>query len=276
MKGVTAGKNYQRFINRNNKSYRHGGDRLDTWIQKLLEIESDRRAPCLVLDIGANIGTRSDLYSKWSRCIVHAYEPMPSTYSSLIKYLKSRKVRKVFPHNIALGSGKRNVTFRFSGKSGGASLLSTKRRGKKISVQVSTVDFEFPSASNILFVKIDAEGLDLEVLRGMEGALNRGGITAFIWEHHGTHVLQGNVKYSAHEAVRFVEKRGYHVYIAGSDNAKLKALRVDGGHWDRMYDIMGKGPYFAGVLDFFAIKKNHPFEKRYISSSLLHPSCLQD
>ena len=65
------------------------------------------------------------------------------------------------------------------------------------------------------------------------------------------------------------------MYIAGSDEGNLKSLRVDRRHWRRFYEIQGKGVWLAGVVDFFAIIAQHPFE-RIIANTLVSPNCLEE
>ena len=125
----------------------------------------------------------------------------------------------------------------------------------------------------ILFIKIDAEGLDLQVIRGMESLLAPKKVISFIWEHHGSIFMNGNIGLAQAE-VQYVSSFGYHIYIAGSEKGNLKTLRVDGNNWRRFYEIQGKGVWLAGVVDFFAIVAGHPFE-RVIHDTLITPRCLE-
>jgi FkbM family methyltransferase len=131
-----------------------------------------------VFDVGANIGQTSlKVLAHFPNAEVYSFEPHPDTFRTLAAGLKGRRAEAV---NLAL-----------SDKSGKAELFTYEtdlinsltptatfavqfgKRGKKIPVQVSTVD-EFCSSRNINAIdvlKVDTEGCDLEVLKGATLAL---------------------------------------------------------------------------------------------------------
>ena len=185
------------------------------------------------------------------------------------------KTGRLNVHKIGLGGGNEVVQVEAThGRSGSGSLLNKGSSKSSFEVRVETISEFFKDYIGlILFIKIDAEGLDLQVIRGMENLLAPKKVVSFTWEHHGSIFMNGNIGLAQAE-VQYVSSFGYHIYIAGSEKGNLKTLRVDGNNWRRFYEIQGKGVWLAGVVDFFAIVAGHPFEK-VIHDTLITPRCLE-
>ena len=134
------------------------------------------RADALVFDIGANRGQRSKIFSDIGAKVV-AFEPQ----SYCISHLKSRFRRneKVKIREIALGSSKRIETM-YTSDFDTISTLSKNHRDqfarkvfkeakwdKTIKVPISTLDHEISIHGKPDFVKIDVEGYEYEVIKGL-------------------------------------------------------------------------------------------------------------
>lgn len=273
---VITRNSYRENINKNLVSYRHGGDRLDSWISII--IREYATSPCIIIDVGANVGKNTMAYVKQNLvCEVHAFEPMQDTYDKLMKKLErsNHNQSRLTLHKLGIGDRSHVVRVQKTPeKSGEGSLLRTGSGEHSFDVKVRALSDLFKDYNGLFtFVKIDAEGYDVQAIRGMEYFLVRKQIVSFIWEHHGSIFLKGNIGLT-HAEVQYVSSFGYHVYVAGSDKGNLKTLRVDGEHWRRFYEVQGKGVWLAGVIDFFAIIAGHPFEK-VISITLVSPHCLE-
>mmetsp|Transcript_5767 Transcript_5767/g.16946 ORF Transcript_5767/g.16946 Transcript_5767/m.16946 type:complete len:391 (+) Transcript_5767:330-1502(+) len=264
--GVITRKSYRENINKNLVSYRHGGDRLDSWIS--LIIRKYATSPCIIIDVGANVGKNTMAYVKQNlHCDVHAFEPMQNTYETLMNNLKkggatskAMEYGRLRVHKLAIGDRSHVVRVQKTPeKSGEGSLLLTGSGKYSFDVRVRALSDLFKDHNGLFtFVKIDAEGFDVQAIRGMEYFLARKRVVSFIWEHHGSIFLKGNIGLAQAE-VQYVSSFGYHVYIAGSDEGNLKTLRVDGDHWRRFYEVQGKGVWFAGVIDFFCNNRRSSF-----------------
>jgi FkbM family methyltransferase len=125
-------------------------------------------------DIGANIGLFSVSYAKrYPGSKVMAFEPMPLNYLILQENIALNHLRNIAAHQIAIGNDNSKVTLR--GKKepgwGGSSLLREEIEGEDIFVvDVFSVDHlcltrKYPAPT---FVKIDVEGFEMEVFKGME------------------------------------------------------------------------------------------------------------
>jgi len=278
---VITRSSYRENINKNLVSYRHGGDRLDSWI---LQIIGDYPSqPCLIIDVGANMGKNTKAYVKRNKvCEIHAFEPILDTYKVLLRNLEkdsatsfALKTGRLNVHKIGVGAASEVLHVESAHRrSGSGSLLNKASSKSSFEVRVETISEFFKDfMGQILFLKIDAEGLDLQVIRGMENLLASKKVISFIWEHHGSIFMDGNIGLAQAE-IQYVSSFGYHIYIAGSEIGNLKTLRVDGNNWRRFYEIQGKGVWLAGVVDFFAIVAGHPFEK-IIYDTVVSPRCLE-
>lgn len=139
-----------------------------------LLLESARDC-AIVFDIGANVG----FYSlHWSRRLakhgaVHAFEPVPRTYSRLARNVALNGLSDVVTvNNLGLSDqtrGDRMFLPNFSG-SGAASIINLhpEESSEEVDVRLTTLD-KYVSDNQIIcldLMKIDVEGAELMVLRG--------------------------------------------------------------------------------------------------------------
>lgn len=138
--------------------------------------------PGIVLDIGANIGTFCcEIASRFPNYTIHAFEPVPLTFSELEKNIELNDFKNIVSHNIGI-SNKVGVvegqTAHSEGSFGSITLseeVETLRSNDIIHVKslydVFTVDsFEFESVS---LIKIDVEGMEHEVFLGAVDTIKR-------------------------------------------------------------------------------------------------------
>lgn len=118
----------------------------------------------MVLDIGACIGEFS-IYCAKEGAEVFAFEPMESNRMALQKNMELNHVKAtVFP--IGLGRETEQIQMNFDSVNTGASGISNSPQNPK-SVNISSLDgvFEKNESQHIL-IKIDAEGMELDILKG--------------------------------------------------------------------------------------------------------------
>ncbi len=128
-----------------------------------------------VLDVGANLGLYSVLLSRLVGPAgkVIAFEPDPGLYALLRENCAANGALNVSAHNLALGSApERMVLSRLTLNSGdnhlGADAGTTFRR--PVEVEVEALDTLMPGLRPDL-VKVDVQGWELKVLRGLERML---------------------------------------------------------------------------------------------------------
>ena len=130
----------------------------------------------LVFDVGANVGNYSDVFSEL-RAKVVAVEPNPECWENLHRLAR---VRQVYVEQCAVGaapgraklricesSGLSTLSDRWCEEVGGSAPNSDLKWLGTCEVEVVTLDQLMARYGVPSFVKVDAEGYDDEVLRGM-------------------------------------------------------------------------------------------------------------
>lgn len=116
-----------------------------------------------VLDIGANIGFYSLLMSRMvgDSGKVYAFEPEPRNFEILQKNIALNKITNVIVSNLAL-SDKVGKSFMELSSDSGQHRLSD----SGVEIQTTTID-EYFKDTKIDFIKMDAEGSEGKILKGM-------------------------------------------------------------------------------------------------------------
>lgn len=134
----------------------------------------------LVFDIGANYGNRVQTFLSLG-CKVVAVEPLPECF----RYLKYKYGRKARLENICVGPARTEAQLSV-GRINVVSTLSTEFMDRtiesgrfdrdewqyKINVQVLTLDDLISKYGMPRFIKLDTEGYEREVIKGLSGAAN--------------------------------------------------------------------------------------------------------
>src|SRR3989339_777389 len=122
------------------------------------------------LDIGANIGFYSLLVVKRRPEIkIISFEPVRETFDRLIKNIKKNNFTNITAHNIGLANENTRRDIFLTTELGHNSFLSNSNLVEKVLVK-KTDDFLVLKDKKI-FIKIDTEGYEFEVIKGMEELL---------------------------------------------------------------------------------------------------------
>jgi FkbM family methyltransferase len=127
------------------------------------------KAGDVAVDIGGNIG----LYTSWlSRCVgaqgqVHTFEPVPVLQDAVRRTVARNHLTNVRVSDCALGAREETISIVLDPFNSGNNWLSHKAApGQSIPVRVVPLDdFEFERPPS--FIKIDVQGWEVEVFRGM-------------------------------------------------------------------------------------------------------------
>lgn len=131
----------------------------------------------IFIDIGANRGLYSVLAcTKYKYSKVHAFEPNQDMVAVIKENLVLNKIEdRVTIHSIALGSEPAEINFTVDPlHKGGGRIESTTRSADIASIiRVDTLDASLDESTKriISFIKIDTEGYELAVLKGMKQTL---------------------------------------------------------------------------------------------------------
>ena len=155
-------------------------------------IQSLLKSGDLFIDVGANIGFLSMVgaVSVGKKGEVIAFEPVPSTYAILKENKSLNKMNNLQLNSFALGSKNENVLiYEETNNRGGASIAIKRSENDGIPVEVKRLD-ELILDRPVQLIKIDVEGLELEVLKGGE-QLIRKDHPALIVEYSESRVEEG-------------------------------------------------------------------------------------
>lgn len=181
------------------------------------------KSPC-VMDIGANMGWYSiNIAKTYPSSKVHAFEPIPKTYSFLEQNIKLNQVSNVIAHPFGLSNERKDLTFYFypeGGVNASAANLSERDDVELVTCHVETLD-DFVSANNLHvdFIKCDVEGAELFVYQGAKKTLQLEQPIVF------TEMLRkwaAKFNYHPNEIIALFSSFGYRCFYA--DRSTLKEL----------------------------------------------------
>jgi len=144
-------------------------------IRLFVELLKNMESP-VVLDIGANIGNHTLVFSRYADT-VYSFEPIPEIFSVLSRNIAQNGIENVHAFNKALSDscGRQVIYINREGNLG-ASSLHRKTGDTEEAVIDSVRGDDFLSESGIErvdLIKMDVEGHEFNVLAGLEHAISR-------------------------------------------------------------------------------------------------------
>jgi FkbM family methyltransferase len=152
----------------------------------------------LILDIGAASGETCILFSKaFPSVIVHGFEPIAKTFQLLSKNIESYKNIKV--HHTALGSAKStskiNIMSRITSSSLFQSEPNSNFNGENYfdtigveEINIEKLDSMINQNQNVMLIKMDVQGFELEVLKGAIETLKRTRFVLLEMQNHEIYI----------------------------------------------------------------------------------------
>ena len=183
------------------------------------------RPGMVVVDVGANLGLYSLLFSKLvgSSGSVIAFEPEPDMFEALARNCERNAAGNIVLVNQALGSTPGTALLSRSLVHGGDNRLALGHKAgfsRMVPVQVVTLD-EAIGQRRVDFIKIDVQGWEGEVFRGMEGVLANNPDLQIYFEFWPRGLT--NAGSSPAELLGRLRDRGFH--LAAQIKGELKPLR---------------------------------------------------
>lgn len=189
------------------------------------------------VDVGANVGafslSASDIVGAAGR--IYAIEPSPCIYNALIKNIKLNNFTNIVPLLMAVSKINGIVSFEALPQDNwgmNRRVASTSQHGvvNVASITLASI-LKHYNAQNCDVVKIDVEGMELEVLQGLD-------FDAGIRPHHiiveYIPSLQSRMNYAAGDLPEFLEKSGYELkdingkhFVIGEELEENNLLAVD-------------------------------------------------
>jgi FkbM family methyltransferase len=187
----------------------------------------------MFVDVGANVGHWTEYFLRNSSARGILFEPSEHCAALLKEKFESRPITL---RNVAVGDTNGSISFVEEGEFGESSAvaetyLPSERPGKTVVKQVPivTLDQELMTLDcDVDFLKIDAEGYDLNVLKGSELVLRKGRVRFVQFEYNSNWLGTGA---SLRSAKSFLEALGFEVLLIRSTGLH----HLDYGLWGDYY-----------------------------------------
>jgi FkbM family methyltransferase len=186
-------------------------------------VENALRSGMTVLDIGAHHGLYTLLASRrvGPQGRVVSFEPSVRERNHLLRHLRLNRCKNVQVEAVALGSlSASSELFVVQGIATGCNCLRPPNVAEpttKIAVEIRTLDedLERLGIRRVDFIKIDAEGAELDVFMGAKRLLEREPRPVMLVEVHDTRTIVWG--YRAREILTFLRKLRYRCFFLSGD-----------------------------------------------------------
>jgi FkbM family methyltransferase len=174
----------------------------------------------VILDVGANIGWYSMLFSKrFPLSKIYSFEPIQDTYKYLVTNITLNHASNVFPFNIGLSEKEGSSTYFYF--PGGSVLASEKNliqcsKAQETVCKVDVLDkfITTQKIDRIDLIKCDVEGAELFVIKGGTSSINKFLPIIFI-ELFERWTVQFN--YHPNDVIQMLNEAGYECFLANRD-----------------------------------------------------------
>lgn len=179
-----------------------------------------------VFDIGGNVGWYAiGLYKVKNNMDIHTFEPIPSTYESLVCNAKMNGA-KIKINNFGLSNKKEDLTFYFHKEgsvNASAALMNDDRENIEVKCHVDTLDnyFKEHKLQDLDFIKCDVEGAELFAFQGGMETIEKYKPIIF------TEMLRkwsAKFNYHPNEIISLFKEIGYTCYYVVDD--KLQEIKI--------------------------------------------------
>ena len=132
-----------------------------------------------VIDIGANIGYHTLLFSKWVKPYgkIFAFEPDPTNFKLLKKNITANQIKNIVSFKNAVSDKNDKISLFLSEDNSGDHrindllIFKNDNMRKKIGTHSVKLDSVFSKSQKIDFIKIDIQGSEIQALNGMQNIL---------------------------------------------------------------------------------------------------------
>jgi FkbM family methyltransferase len=188
----------------------------------------------MFFDVGANIGSYTVLASGHAGACTIAFEPIPSTFKILQKNIKLNKIDTLVKAlNVGAGSEAGNLVFTglYDSENHVVSKSESVSEENSFELPVVTID-EIAYANQVpVLIKIDVEGFETEVLKGMKSILKDDDLKAVIIELNGSGNRYGYDENKIHQS--FIVA-GFNAYEYEPISRNLRPIN-EHGHLNTLY-----------------------------------------
>jgi FkbM family methyltransferase len=173
-----------------------------------------------IYDVGAHEGMFSMFFSRavGENGKVIIFEPHPENCSRILENLKLNKMSNVELRSIGLGKekGKALLTFPDHDLARGTAVkeirskILAEKGAKTVEIEIDSLDHQIQDLPPPDFIKIDVEGMELDVLLGMQDTIKTYKPRLLI-EIHGTGKGEQSKVENAQRVIEFLNQKGYSI-----------------------------------------------------------------
>lgn len=184
-----------------------------------------------VLDVGSNFGWYTALFSHLVGPTgrVHAFEPLPAAFAETTETVELNRLSQATVHNVAVSDSPGNLVFSLDPKrSEIASALEGATGTERVECRTTTLDHFIAESGleEVHLVKVDVEGLELEVLRGADELLrNQGPVLSLEFAGY----LLRSRGLAPDVILSFLKERGYTRFLKVAPGCRPTELSTLGG-----------------------------------------------
>ena len=128
-----------------------------------------------IIDLGANIGTHSIIYSNYTNGTVYSFEPQKVVFDILNKNVELNKCKNIITHNFGGSNINKkfymNACYKNKDNQGAFKIDETLDNTNGLEIECRIID-EL-NIENVCYIKIDVEGHEYEALLGLKKILLR-------------------------------------------------------------------------------------------------------
>tara|TARA_B100000989_G_C19474442_1_gene442239 strand:- start:231 stop:1043 length:813 start_codon:yes stop_codon:yes gene_type:complete len=157
-------------------------------VKEFVSKKNQQNSDIHLVDVGANIGTHTVGFADIYKSAV-SYEPNPIISNLLEVNISINKIKNVTVRKIALSDIRQNMILNVPQENHGNASLQKMHSDESFELQTSTIDNELLgkySSGNLILLKIDVEGHELEVIKGGKEFLLKHNVI-IVLEHTKSH-----------------------------------------------------------------------------------------
>ena len=171
------------------------------------------------IDIGSNIGNHAIEFAKYFKKVI-CYEPNPRAYDLLATNTKHLKNVEVF--NWGIGSKEEYLQLQENiNNIGGSSAKYQIDEKNIVNIEIKPLDNDFDSLKKVMLLKIDVEGMEIDVLRGAEKIIAKF-YPLICFEQHKTDFLKS---FHETEVIDWLREKDYKIFAIHKPTKKNIIVR---------------------------------------------------
>ena len=214
---------------------------LRKWLKKKIKFG-------VALDVGAYIGNHSLFFSKYFKKVI-SFEPNPDSFELLKLNVKEKKNIKIFNYGLSNKKSTKNF-YSYYSNYGGSSVIKNERIPyKKFKATFNKFD-QLNIRERIDLVKIDVEGDELNVLKGLEKTLGKFS-PIVLFESQKKDIVNGSSK-----VINFLKSKKYNKFYSIENFKNTNVNILDKIFYMFKFMFISRKKY---------ILRRENFEKKYYS-----------